>query len=192
MKIITRIIMALALVFSVSAVFQSCESGRSYSELLNDENVAVNRFLADQWVIPSIPADTVFETGPDAPYYMLDQEGNIYMQVLDAGSGEKAKDDDLVYFRFMRYALSQYAGDLDKVFSEGNQDDLTQSATSFRFQNFTLPSSSQWGSGIQMPLEFLPMNCEVNIVVKSQYGWSNEISNVVPYLYHIRYFKSQI
>lgn len=192
MKIIVRIIMVLTLIIPVSAVFQSCESGRSYSELLNDENIAVNRFLADQWVIPSIPADTVFQTGPDAPYYMLDDEGNIYMQVLDAGSGEKAKDDDLVYFRFMRYALSQYDGDLDKVYSEGNQDDLTQAATSFRFQNFTLPSSSQWGSGIQLPLDFLPMNCEVNIVIKSQYGWSSEISNVVPYLYHVRYFKSQI
>lgn len=184
--------MALALMISVPAVFQSCESGRSYTELLNDENIAVNRFLADQWVIPSIPADTVFEVGPEAPYYMLDEEGNIYMQVLDAGSGEKAEDDDLIYFRFMRYALSQYEGDLDKVYAEGNQDDLTQAATSFRFQNFTLPSSSQWGSGIQLPLEFLPMNCEVNLIVKSQYGWSSEISNVVPYLYHIRYFKSQI
>ncbi len=182
--------MILGLAFA--GVLQSCESGKSYSELLNEENMAVNRFLADQWVIPGIPADTVFEVGPEAPYYMLDDEGNIYMQVLDAGSGEKAQDDELVYFRFQRYNLSNYSGDLDALYSEGNQDDLTQAATSFRFQNFTLPSSSQWGSGIHLPLEFLPIGCEVNLVVKSQFGWNSEISYVIPYLYHIRYYKSQI
>lgn len=171
---------------------QSCESGKSYSELLNDENRSVNRFLADQWVIPEIPADTIFEVGPDAPYYQLDEEGNIYMQVLDAGSGSKATDDQLIYFRFTRYNLSYYNGDLSNCPSEGNQDDLSQSPTSFRYNNYTLPSSSQWGAGIQMPLMFLPLNCDVNLIVKSQYGLTNEISYVVPYLYRIRYYKSQI
>ena len=35
-------------------------------------------------------------------------------------------------------------------------------------------------------------DCEVNLVIKSQYGIASEISNVVPYLYNVRYFKSQI
>ena len=69
---------------------------------------------------------------------------------------------------------------------------MSQAATSFRYQNYTLPSSSQWGSGIQLPLEFLPLGCEVNLVIKSQYGWTSEISNVQPFLYHIRYYKSMI
>lgn len=191
MKIIFKIItmMALGLV-----ALQSCESGKSYAELLNDENKAVNRFLADQRVERNIPADTVFEIGPAAPYYCLDGEGNIYMQVLNPGSGEKVKDDQTVYFRFMRYNLHYYTGpgSLDNIIGEGNQDNMTESPTSFRFQNYTLPSSSAWGSGIQLPLEFLPLDCDINLVVKSQYGWSNEISYVQPYLYHIRYYKSQI
>ncbi|MEF2642915.1 MAG: DUF4827 family protein [Paramuribaculum sp.] len=183
-----------AIIASVVAIFtlQSCESGRSYSELLNDENMAVNRFLVDQWVIPEIPADSVFLTGPEAPYYQLDEDGNIYMQVLDAGSGEKVADDQVVYFRFKRYNLSYYAGDLESTPSEGNQNDMTQTATSFRYQNFTIPSSSQWGTGIQMPLNFLKLGCDVNLIVKSQYGWTSEVSYVIPYLYRIRYYKSQI
>lgn len=183
----------LVAVIAVIPTVQSCDDdGKSYSELLNEETRSVNRFLADQWVLTEIPADTVFQVGPDAPYYQLDEEGNIYMQVLDAGSGEKAESDQPVYFRFMRYNLSDYAGDLSKCRSEGNQDDMGQSPTSFRFDNYTLPSSSQWGAGIQMPLMFLPMNCDVNLIVKSQYGLTNEISYVVPYLYRIRYYKSQI
>lgn len=190
MKILSRI---LTLVVMISAMaFQSCESGKSYSELLNEENIYVNRFLADQWVVTEIPSDTVFITGSDAPYYQLDDEGNIYMQVLDPGSGPKAEDDQVVYFRFMRYNLSYYNGDLSDCTSEGNQSDMSQSATSFRYNNYSLPSSSQWGAGIQMPLMFLPLNCDVNLVVKSQYGLSSEISYVIPFLYRIRYYKSQI
>lgn len=176
----------------VALLSQSCEKGRSYAELLNDENKDVNRFLANQWVIPEIPADTVFIVGEEAPYYQLDGEGNIYMQVLKLGDGGKVKDDEVVYFRFMRYNLAYYTNSLDNCPSEGNQNDLSNSPTSFRYQNYSIPSSSRWGSGIQLPLEFVPLNSEVNLVVKSQFGWTSEVSNVVPYLYHLRYFKSQI
>lgn len=192
MKTISRIC-NIVMVAALSVIgFSSCESGRSYSELLNDENMAVNRYLADQWVIPYIPADSVFITGPDAPYYQIDDEGNIYMQVLDAGSDGKVSEDQLVYFRFKRYNLSYYSGDLSALPSEGNQNDMTMSATSFRYQNFSIPSSSQWGSGIQTPLQFLQFGCDVNLIIKSQYGMTSEISYVVPYLYRVRYFKSQI
>ena len=191
MKIFSKIaFFAIAAIAVVS--MQSCEKTRSYSELLNDENMAVNRFLADQWVIATIPTDSVFEVGPEAPYYQLDEDGNIYMQVLDAGSGEKVEEEDQVYFRFTRYNLSNYKGDLNALYKEGNQEDLTQSPTSFRYGNYTLPSSSQWGSGIQLPLAFLPLNSHVNLVIKSQFGWTKEVSYVIPYLYNIRYYPSQI
>ena len=55
-----------------------------------------------------------------------------------------------------------------------------------------MPQSSEWGYGVQMPLWYLGVDSEVNIVVKSQYGKSSEISYVVPFMYHIRYFRSRI
>ncbi|MBO4956195.1 MAG: DUF4827 family protein [Muribaculaceae bacterium] len=183
----------LLIISAISLLAVSCESGRSYAELLQTENQAVNRFLADQKVVADIPADSVFEVGPDAPYYQIDSEGNVYMQVLAVGSGDDVKDDQLVYFRFLRYNLNFYSGSLAALTPEGNENDLTQAPTSFRYQNFTLPSSSEWGSGLQLPLTFLKkLNCEVNVVVKSQYGWSSEISYVQPYLYHVRYYPSRI
>ena len=185
MRLIDKIF-AMLVVTAVALAFSSCEKGKSYSEMLNDENRAVNRFLADQWVKAEIPSDSIFQTGPEAPYYQLDGEGNIYMQVLNPGTGEKVTDDQLVYFRFTRYNLMYYFGSLADCPSEGNQSDMAQASTSFRFQNYTLPSSSQWGSGIQLPLEFLRLGCDVNIVIKSQFGWTSEISNVQPFLYRIR------
>ena len=60
-------------------------------------------------------------------------------------------------------------------------------SASFRFNNYTLTTSSQWGSGIQMPLNFLGFNSHVRLVIKSQFGLTSEISQVIPFLYDIRY-----
>ncbi len=192
MKKLFKISFTISLLSFVAVLFSACENGRSYADLLNDESKAVNRFLATQHVYGSVPEDSVFEIGPDAPYYQLDNEGNIYMQVIIKGDGPKVTDGQRVYFRFMRYNLNSFQNTPQWWASagEGNENDLSQANTYFLFNNYTLPSSSSWGTGIQMPLNYLPLGSEVNLVVKSQYGITSETSNVIPYLYHIRYFQS--
>ena len=103
----------------------------------------------------------------------------------------RAKSDELIYFRFTRYSLYRYTGG-ELTGGVGNENDLSFNNTSFRFGNYQLQSSSQWGSGIQYPLALLPVDCEVNLVVKSQLGLTSEIAEVVPYMYHIRYYRPKI
>jgi hypothetical protein len=172
----------------------SCDDSKSYAELLTDEAHAINSFLANQNVILDLPKDDDFVTGPDAPYYRLDEEGNVYMQIVNAGDKNMmAKDDELIYFRFTRYNLYNYDAAKNELLDGwGNSDDLSMGSSSFRFGNYTLSSSSQWGSGIQMPLNYVGMESEVNIVIRSQYGLSSEISQVMPYVYNMRYFKQGV
>lgn len=180
-----------ALAAGAGMVLVSCNDGKSYAELLTDESHAVNTFLADHNVVLDVPEDNNFEIGPDAPFYRMDEEGNVYMQVLSAGNPEMmAESDDLIYFRFTRSSLYSYDS-ADGTFAEswGNSEDLTVGSASFRFGNYSLTSSAQWGSGLQVPLEHLGMYCRVNLVIKSQYGLSSEIANVIPYYYSdVRYF----
>lgn len=171
----------------------ACHDSASYADLLRDEKKATNAYLANHKVINEIPADTVFQTGADAPYYRIDPDGNVYMQVLVADSKEnRPTDGQRVYFRFMRENLNTwYAG--DTVIAEGNTDDILESTpTYFLYNNYTLSSSSQYGYGLQMPLKFVGVNSKVNLIIKSQYGLTDEISNVVPYRYTVNYYKSQI
>lgn len=184
----------LAAVLSCAAlVLTSCNDGKSYADLLADENKAVNFFLANQRVVNEIPADSIFETGDDAPFYRMDEDGQIYMQVIKAGSADKkAYSDQMIYFRFMRYNLAYYHQYGEWPEGEGNAADMEYSPMYFRFGNYSLQSSAQYGSGIQLPLSYLGINCEVKIVIKSQYGFTSEMTNVVPYLYHVRYFNSPI
>lgn len=179
------------LTFAISAAFllafSSCKDSKSYAELLNEETKAVNAFLADQNVILDIPADSIFEYGPDTPFYRIDPDGNVFMQVIEPGDKEKVKNDAMVFFRFTRYNLNEYAltGSLGSGY--GNSEDVSMGSASFRFNNYTLTTSSQWGSGIQMPLNFLGFNSHVRLVIKSQFGLTSEISQVIPFLYDIRY-----
>lgn len=190
MKIYNLIAAVIISVFTTISI-SSCSDSKSYAELLTDENHDVNRFLAHQRVEGSVPSDTVFETGIDAPYYQLDKEGNVFMQVLSVGDGEKVVDNQVVYFRYMRYSLSKYKPG-EELYGEGNADNMASNPTFFRFNNLSTTSLSQYGEGIQMPMKFLPLNSKVNLVVKSQLGATNEISYVVPYLYTVSYYKSQI
>ena len=187
----TLIFMAVAAMATTA-----CNKSESYAELLADEEKAVNHYLADKRIELSLPDDLEFETcGGDAekaPFYKMDSDGNVYMQVLNTGDriNNKAADDELIYFRYTSYNLKELYNS-GSVTPGGNSTDMTY-PFSFRFNNYTLSSSAQYGSGIQVPLQYLGVDCEVNIVVKSQYGFTSNIADVIPYLYSIRYYRSQL
>ncbi len=193
-KTANRLILTAAAALGIAGTLatSSCSDKKSFSELLTDENQSVNMFLVDQRVCDEIPTDTnfVFESGPNAPYYKLDEDGNMYMQVVNPGTkGNYADKDEIIYFRYTRYNLSNFNGTLPA--GEGNETDMGLANCWFRFQNFQLQSSYQWGSGIQTPLNFLPIDCEVNIVIKSQYGIYAETAYVTPFLYRLRYYRQR-
>ncbi|MBR2083286.1 MAG: DUF4827 family protein [Muribaculaceae bacterium] len=170
-----------------------CNNDQSYADRLNAERNAVNAYLANHRVVMSVPEDSVFEVGPDAPFYRLDPDGNIYMQVLNAGDlNDKAKIGEPIYFRYSRYSLSTWYADGSWTVYSGNESAMDAVSCSFNYSEYTLPSSSQWGYGLQYPLLFLGVECEVNLVIKSQFGFTSEISYVMPFFYHVRYFHSQI
>lgn len=182
--------MIIAVAASIGAT--GCSDSHSYADLLTDENHAVNYYLANHRVINSVPADSVFEYGPDAPFYRLNDESTLYMQVINPGDPDvKAVSDQLIYFRFTRYNL-KYFMLTGEMIGEGNAANLSAGATSFRFMNKLNSAAQSYGMGIQAPLEFLGIGCEVNIIIKSQLGPSSEIASVIPYLYNVRYFESPL
>lgn len=184
----------LSIVLLALAALSSCNNDQSYADRLNEERNAVNAYLANHRVVMSVPEDSTFEVGENAPFYRLDPDGNIYMQVLNAGDRrhDKASVGEPIYFRYSRYNLSMwYAQGTWSVYS-GNEDTMDAKACSFNYSDYTLPSSSQWGYGLQYPLLYLGVECEVNLIIKSQFGFTSEISYVMPFYYHVRYYHSQI
>jgi len=172
----------------------ACNNDESYADRLNDERNAVNAYLANHRVVMNVPEDTVFEVGENAPFYRIDPDGNVYMQVLKAGDriNDRAKVGEPIYFRFSRYNLATWYADGTWNLVNGNESTMDATSCTFNFSDYSLPSSSQWGYGLQYPLLFLGVECEVNLIVKSQYGLTSEISYVTPFFFHVRYFHSRI
>lgn len=179
--------------FSIALILtSSCEKTQSYSELLRDEEKAVNWYLSGQNVLMDLPEDphdliTQETAGTDAPFYRLDADGYVYMQVVKADFNDLVEEGDLVYFRFNRQNIIYLSQDIEQTPS-GNSDFLAYGSTSFIYKNTTLQSSTTWGTGIQMPLKYIGYNSEVNLVLRSYYGFYEEQSTCVPYLINLRYF----
>lgn len=157
-------------------------------DLRNRENRAINKYISQFRVIDAVPDIKDIQTGSDAPYYKLDVDGKVYMQVLQKGNGSVPEYGDKIYFRFDRYNLIYFLenGYLGNPF--GNISDISSSATSFILND----EDSQWGSAIQMPLLLgLPLGSEVNLVVASDLGFTNEIANITPFLYKVMYLRNE-
>ncbi len=192
MKILIKYSFSLILMM---LVFASCSKTESYSDLLKKEQKASNWFLAQQKVCNEIPADSVFLEGSDAPFYRMDDDGYVYMQVIKTGDRELPKSGATVYFTYTRYNIeTMYSNNtLDIAPTDGNQDNFISSIgdTYFIFNNYSVASSSTFGSGMQLPLSYLGYNSEVNILLKSYYGFASDNTTCTPYLVNVRYFKAE-
>ena len=175
----------------MTLIISACSKSESYSELLKQEEQAVNWYLAGQRVEIEIPADSMsFEIGPDAPFYRLDEEGYVYMQIVSRDLTERVETGDVVYFRFMRENL-KYLYEGVETTPTGHGDYLAYGPAKFVYENQVLSSSTQWGTGIQQPLKYVGYNSEVNLVLKSYYGFTEEQQYCIPYLMNIKYFKPE-
>ena len=185
----------LVLLTGIIILATGCTKTQSYSELLRDEEHAVNWYLANYNVVLDMPENsddyiTVEEMGEDAPFYKLDDEGYVYMQIVKADYNDMVEEGDLVYFRFLRESILDMYNDVETTPS-GNLEYLPNGTTSFIYKNTYLSSTTRWGTGIQMPLQYMGYNSEVNIVLKSYYGFTDEQSYCIPYIMNIKYFKPE-
>ncbi len=86
------------------------ESRRSIAEKIYKESGATAATGEEhEEAIGKIMSDLAKDPAKDAPYYRMDEDGNVYMKVIREGDMEnRPKYNDLVYFRFLRYNLAGY------------------------------------------------------------------------------------
>ena len=177
---------------ALAATLAGCEKGESYSDLLRTEEKADNWYLAGHTVENEIPADGRFLTGDDAPYYRMDDEGAVYMQVVSPGdSGNRPEEGDKVFFRFERWNIKYMYEGIEQR-PAGNQNNLDMYvSTSLIYGNTLYQSTTQFGQGIQVPLEYLGYYSEVNLVIKSTWGFTSEQGECTPYLFNVKYYPAE-
>lgn len=190
------------LAVAIIAVFvSSCDKSESYTDLLRDEQRAVNAFLAQQQVEVDVPEDSIFIVGENAPFYRMNEDGTIYMQVINPGdSKDKPESGDRVYFRYRRKNLkslyetgsASWQGNMDNFNSNVvNNVEYVDYSTSFVLGNKIYPTTTQFGTGIQLPMTYLGFYSEVNLVLKSYAGFPNDQTACTPFLVNVKYYKPE-
>lgn len=161
-------------------------------DLKNTEKRAMKKYLSKFDIVDVLPAINDIQVGSVAPFYKLNPEGTIYMQVVKMGSEPAATNGETIYFRYLRYNLLSYLENGVLPNGQGNLNSVSQDVSFFEVGSYK-PTTIQWGIAIQMPMLLgLPVDSEVNLVVASECGFTSEISNVIPFLYNIRYLKTAI
>lgn len=169
----------------------SCSKSESYSDLLKEEEKAVNWYLANHRVETEIPKDGNFETGTDAPFYKMDDDGYIYMQVISKGDpDEKVVAGDKVYFLYTRWNIKNLY-ELGASQSDSNTMTGTLSEYYFFYGDTSSGNGLLYGKGMQLPLKYLNYHSEVNLVLKSYEGFSIDQSECTPYVVNVKYLKPE-
>ncbi len=169
----------------------ACDDSKSYSDLLNEEEKAVNWFMADRQIEVAIPADSVFLTGENAPFYKMDSDGFVYMQIVNRGDMEsRPQKGDKVYFRYRQRNIKDLYNGIDAEWY-GNADNLLLVSSSLNYGNTNLSSTTMWGEGLQEPLKYVGYDSEVNLVIKSPKGMLSGQTLCIPYIYNVKYFKAE-
>lgn len=164
----------------------------TYDDLLDEERAAINFFLKGQDVATTTPTNiSQFQIGYAAPFYWLDDAHSVAMKIISMGNGGLPENGDKVFFRFGRCNLLDYYKSGVMPPMSGNSTNMTESYW-FILNDFSTIPSSQWGKGLQMPLlAGVPYDSEVQLVIASSAGFTNEVSSVTPMLYDVRYYLAE-
>ena len=198
------------MVFGLGLAFQSCNNGKTYAEMKEDEREAIQRFI-ELNNIKVIDEDQFIEqdsmTNVAANEYVLFVESGVYMQVVERGNGEMLEDGR--HEILARYMEQQIVEDgttdtlslntIQNLYPHPDEFILTKSGNSLSasFSNngamYSTHSSAYVPSGWLLPLNYLKVGREISgrskvkLILPHSEGTATASSQVFPCYYEITY-----
>lgn len=182
--------------------FQACDDTKTYAEMLEDEDNAIEAFIRDSniTVITQSQFYAQDSTTDPAKNEFVQLASGVYMQILDKGVEDKSdtvKNNDIILVRFSEYdVLNKYTSysNLDIVYMV---DEFRYVVTStsiagiFTGGNYMYSTSSSVNTAVPagwlVPLEYVRNKAHVKLIVPSKMGGNVGMQNVIPYYYDIKY-----
>ena len=200
----------LMMVFGLGLAFQSCNNGKTYAEMKEEEREAIQRFI-ELNNIKVIDEDQFAEqdsmTNVAANEYVLFEESGVYMQVLERGNGVLLEDGR--HEILARYMEQQIVEDgttdtlslntIQNLYPHPDEFILTKSGNSLSasFSNngamYSTHSSAYVPSGWLLPLNYLKVGREISgrskvkLILPHSEGTATASSQVFPCYYEITY-----
>ena len=200
----------LTMVFGLGLFFQSCNNGKTYAEMKEEEREAIKRFieLNDIKVIDEEQfAEQDSTTDVSANEYVLFEETGIYMQVIERGNGESLGEGRYeILVRYVEERIKQN-GDADtlslnnlaNLYAHPDEFVLTKQGQSYSATFTTLGAmysahaSAYVPSGWLLALNYLKVGREISgrskikLILPHSQGTSTATAEVFPCFYEITY-----
>ena len=200
----------LTMVFGLGLFFQSCNNGKTYAEMKEEEREAIKRFieLNDIKVIDEEQfAEQDSTTDVSANEYVLFKETGIYMQVIERGNGESLGEGrHEILVRYVEERIKQNGdadtlslNNLSNLYAHPDEFILTKENKSYSATFTTLGamynthSSAYVPSGWLMALNYLKVGREISsrskikLILPHSQGTSTATAEVFPCFYEITY-----
>ena len=200
----------LTMVFGLGLFFQSCNNGKTYAEMKEEEREAIKRFieLNDIKVIDEEQfAAQDSTTDVSANEYVLFEETGVYMQVIERGNGESLGEGRYeILVRYVEERIKQNGdadtlslNNLSNLYAHPDEFILTKEDKSYSATFTTLGamynthSSAYVPSGWLMALNYLKVGREISsrskikLILPHSQGTSTATAEVFPCFYEITY-----
>ena len=186
----------LMIAFGLGLYLQSCDNGKTYAEMKEEEREAIKRFI-ELNDIKVIDEDQFEEqdsvTRVSENEYVFFDESGVYMQIIERGKGEMLEDGR--HEMLVRYVETQIAedGTIDTI-SLNTMANLYAHPDVFMLtkQKNSL-SASFSGNGAMSNTHYLKVGREISarskikLIVPHSEGTSTASQQVVPCFYEITY-----
>ena len=205
-----KLFILLMVVAGLGVMSQSCNNGKTYAEMKEEEREAIKRFI-ELNEITVIDEDQFAEqdstTNVAANEYVLFEETGVYMQVVERGNGEALEDGRHEFL--VRYLEEQIVADgttdtlsLNTIanlyahpdeFILTKQDNQLSASFSANGAMYDTHGSAYVPSGWLLPLNYLKVGREISgrskikLILPHSQGTSTASSQVIPCYYEITY-----
>lgn len=166
-----KLLIFIAAVILLPNLWFACNDSKTYAELLEDEQKAIGRLIADSnfTVLYSFP-----EKFGSKDYVKL--PNGLYMNVIDFGN----KDEKIDSGKVVLYRYRSYRNLFDTITYTGNINNADPSSFIF---GLTPTSSNGYIEGLATPLSFVGNGAKVNLIIPSALNSYSIMQNVTPYYF---------
>lgn len=194
----------LTSVFLLGLIFQSCNNGKTYAEMKEEEREAIKRFIEKEGIdVISFDQFREQDSTTKDNQFVLFSESGVYMQIVNKGNGELLKDGRYeILARFMEKKIVE-GGSVDTLtyniyYPYPDEMKLQKSGKTFSATFLSGIMLSTWGtsyvpSGWLIPFNYIKVGREISgrskvrLIVPHSEGQSDASASVYPCYYEITY-----
>ncbi len=195
-----KLTLLLALLFGLGFAFQSCDNTKTYAEMQEEEDDAIDAFLKEHniKVISQMEFFDNDSTTDVAQNEYVHLSSDVYMQIVDKGSDNPAdtvKNNDLILVRFLEYNIQDGDTTLSNLENPSVVDEFKYTVTANSIaglftQGYMYASyGSQVPAGWLVPFPYIRDKAHVRLILPHKMGHSTAVQYVTPYYYDIRKFQ---